>query len=170
MPEVAVTKTETTAPAVFAGKLFEPMFPFGRFFGLSPFAIMREFTNEMDRVFRANVPAEALAGWAPAVDVERCNGTIVVSAALPGVKKEELKVEVGGDALFIEGERKQEHKEDHKGYHRWECNYGHFYRSIPLPEGAKTDSIKAELRDGILKVRIPAPELTTKRHEVSVAG
>jgi len=95
---------------------------------------------------------------------------LVISAELPGLKKEEVKVEVSDDALVIEGERKQEHKEDHEGYHRWERSYGRFYRSLPLPEGARTDQVKAELKDGVLKVSIPAPETAKKSRQVPVAG
>jgi len=86
----------------------------------------------------------------------------IVTAELPGLKKEDVKVELTEDALIIQGERKQEHKEDHEGFHRWERSYGQFYRSIPLPEGAKTDQAKAELTDGVLKVSVPVPEAKKK--------
>ena len=109
---------------------------------------MREFTREMDRAFRGLAPSIETEPWTPAIDIQQCNGTLTVTADLPGLKKDEVKVEVTDDALIIEGERKREHKEDHEGYHRWERSYGHFYRSIPLPEGAKTDQVKAELQRG----------------------
>jgi len=164
MAEVKVETPKTPARTETGGTakredLFAPLFPFGRFFGLSPsaanpWAMMREFTDEMDRMFRAGSFAET---WAPAVDVRRCNGDMVVTAELPGLKKEEVKVQVTDNALVIEGERKREHKEDHEGYHRYERSYGNFYRAIPLPEGAKIDMARAELNEGILKVSIPAP-------------
>jgi HSP20 family protein len=166
MAEVAVGKT--AAPPVVPD-LFEPMFPFGRFFGLSPFAMMREFAGEVDKVFRG-ANGKELEAWTPAIDVQRCNGSLVVKASLPGVKKEDVKVEIADDTLVITGERKNEHKEDHNGYHRWELKYGNFYRAIPLPEGVKTADVKAELKDGILKVVIPAPEVAKKTLEVPVAG
>jgi HSP20 family protein len=145
------------------------MFPFGRFFGLSPFALMREFTDEMDQLMRGGPSAE-LQTWAPSIDIRQCNGTLEVAAELPGLKKEDVKVEVTDDSLVIEGERKQEHKEDHEGYHRWERSYGRFYRAIPLPEGAKTEQVKAELKDGVLRVSIPVPESKSKARQVPVAG
>lgn len=132
--------------------------------------MMREFTDEMDRMFRGNGSETEIRTWAPTTDVQRCDGSLVVSAELPGLKKEDVKVEVTDEALVIQGERKQEHKEDHEGYHRWERSYGGFYRSIPLPEGAKTDQVKAELKDGVLKVSIPVPELAKKSRQVPVAG
>jgi len=171
MSEVKVTKAHS-APAREAlvtrpSEGFAPMFPLGRLFGMSPFALMREFTDEMDRMFgsRAGLETEV---WAPAVDVKECNGSLVVSAELPGLKKEEVKVEVTEDALVIEGERKREHKEDHDGFHRWERSYGRFYRSIPLPDGAKTDQAKAELQEGILKVSVPVPEMKKKSRQVPI--
>jgi HSP20 family protein len=167
MPEVQVRKEQSVAkrePTEF----FAPMFPFERSFGLGPFSWMREFTREMDRMFRGLAPSTEAEGWAPAMDIQQCNGTLTVTTELPGLKKEEVKVEVTEDALIIEGDRRREHKEDHEGYHRWERSYGHFYRSIPLPEGAKTDQVKAELSDGVLKVSLPVPEVKKHIRQITV--
>jgi HSP20 family protein len=172
MPEVKVetpktpAKKEAPVPVKY-NDVFAPTLPFGRFFGMNPIALkpfanpwamMREFTDEMDRMFTAGPMAEA---WAPAVDVRRCNGDLVITAELPGLKKEDIKVEVTDTALVIEGERKLEHKEDHEGFHRLERSYGKFYRTVPLPEGAKTALAKAELTDGVLKIAIPVPAAKT---------
>lgn len=171
MAEVAVSKEKSTVPATLrSSELFRPMLPFGRWFGLSPFAMMREFTDQMDRMFQGGASETRIETWAPTMDVARCDGSLVVTAELPGLKKEDVKVEVSDDGLVIEGERKQEHKEDHEGYHRWERSYGRFYRSIPLPEGAKTDQVKAELKDGVLKVSIPVPESVKKSRQIPVGG
>lgn len=171
MSEVAVSKkTQETRAAGRSNEVFQPKIPFGGLLRMSPFAMMREFANEMDRVFRSSGSEAELQTWAPAVDVQRSDGTLVVSADLPGLKKEEVKVEVTDDELVIEGERKLEHKEDREGYHMWERSYGQFYRSIPLPEGAKTDQVKAELKDGVLKVSIPVPEVAKKSRQVAIAG
>ena len=95
---------------------------------------MRAFSDEMEREFRGLAPIADGGAWAPTVDVRQCNGNLVVTAELPGLKKEEAKVERTEDALVIDGERKREHKEDHEGFHRWERSYGQFYRPIPLPD------------------------------------
>ena len=169
MSEVAVSKNTSETPVVNRPReIFQPMFSFGRFPGLSPFAMMREFTNEMDRMFRGT--ERDMQAWAPVMDVRRCNGDLVVTAELPGLKKEEVKVEVTDDALVIQGERKREHKDDHEGYHRWERSYGQFYRSIALPEGARTDQVKAELKDGVLNVSVPVPEVSKQARQVKIAG
>ncbi len=162
----ALTRQEATEPTPF-GESFAPMFPVGRFFGMSPFAMMREFTDQMDCVFQGGEGRD-LKAWTPAVDIQRCNGDLVVKAELPGLKKEEVKVTTTDNALIIEGERKREHKEDHEGYHRYERSYGNFYRAIPLPEGAKADQAKAELTEGVLKISIPVPETKKNVHEVKV--
>ena len=164
MAEVKVNKEQALARRETPGitGFFRPAFPFGRLFGGEPFGLLRELNEEMDRAFRGFAPAAKLEPWAPVVDIQQCNGDVVVTAELPGLKKEEVKVELTEDALIIQGERKQEHKEDHEGFHRWERSYGQFYRSIPLPEGAKTDQAKAELTDGVLKVSVPVLEAKKK--------
>jgi HSP20 family protein len=169
MSEVKVTK-ETAVAKPEPNDFFAPILPFGRFFGVRPFALMREFTDEMDRMFKGAPIAEGLATWSPTVDVTRCNGDLVVTAELPGLKKEEVKIEMTEDALVIEGERKREHKIDHEGYHRVERSYGKFYRSIPLPKEAKTELTKAELNEGILKVTIPVAEAKPKAREIPIAA
>jgi len=170
MSEIKFTKENAIAKPE-ANDFFAPTLPFGRFFGVRPFALMREFTDEMDRMFKGAPLGEgaALAAWTPTVDVTKCNGDLVVTAELPGLKKEEVKVEMTEDALVIEGERKREHKTDHEGYHRVERSYGKFYRSIPLPKEAKTDLAKAELNEGILKITVPVAEAKPKAREISIA-
>lgn len=168
MSSVAISEKTTGTPVIRPPEILQPMFPFGRFFGLSPFAMMREFSDEMDRLFLGNRADTEAQAWAPAMDVRQCNGDLVVTAELPGLKKEEVKVEVTHNALVIQGERKQEHKEDHPGYHRSERSYGRFFRSISLPDGAKADQIKAELQDGVLKVSVPVPQAEKKSRQVPV--
>jgi HSP20 family protein len=177
MEQVKVNKQQSVAkpeaaPLRRANEFFAPMVPFGRWFGMSPFALMRELTDEMDKTFRGVAPAAGagaeLRAWSPVVDIRQCNGDLVVTAELPGLKKDEVKVEVTDDALVIQGERKREHKEDHEGYHSYERSYGQFYRSIALPEGAKTDQVKAEMQDGILKVSVPVPQAEKKSRQVPI--
>jgi len=167
MADVQVRKEQSIAKR-HPSDIFAPLFPFERSFGLTPFSWMREFTREMDRVFRGLTPSVETEAWAPAIDIHESNGILSVTAELPGLKKDEVKVEVTDDALIIEGERKREHKEDREGYHRLERSYGRFYRAIPLPEGAKTDQVKAELSDGILKVALPVPEVKKHVRQISV--
>jgi HSP20 family protein len=144
--------------------------PKGRLWGVGPGTLAYEMSEEMERMLRGIHGGTALDAWAPAVDIDRSNGTMIVSAELPGLRKEDIKVEVNDASLVIQGERKQEQKEEREGYHRWERSYGQFYRSIPLPEGAQAEQIEAELKDGVLKVSIPVPETQKKTHQVAVKG
>lgn len=170
----AVSVTKESAPAKRegppTGRFYDfpmPMFPISRLFGRRPFELWRTISEEMDRAFGA-APKSREEFWTPLVDVRKCEGNLVVTAELPGLRKEDIKVELTGDALLIEGERRSEHKEDDDGYHRTERSYGRFYRSIPLPEGAKTDQIKAELADGVLKVSVPVPETKKEPRRIPV--
>ncbi len=90
------------------------------------------------------------------------NGKLLVYAELPGLKKGDIKVQVTEDALILEGERKQEKEEKREGYYHSERSYGHFYRSIPLPEGVTLDKASAEFTNGILEVTIPVAETKQK--------
>ena len=86
------------------------------------------------------------------------DGNLLVRADLPGLTKEDIKVEVTDDTLTIQGERKQEKKkEEREGYSYSECSYGSFYRAIPLPEGVDPSKATAEFRNGVLEVTVPAP-------------
>ncbi len=150
--------------------LFGPMIPFGDLFGVNPFALMREFTREMDRSVSGSWSGEfAPQAWMPAIEVKEANGNLVVTAELPGIKTEDVKVELTNDALTIQGERKQEKKEEKEGVYRSERSYGHFYRSIPLPDGAKTDQIKAELNNGVLEIKVPVAETKQKSRQIPVS-
>ncbi|HEX6544677.1 MAG TPA: Hsp20/alpha crystallin family protein [Bryobacteraceae bacterium] len=138
---------------------------------MNPFALMREFTKEMDRTFSPFWGEElAPRAWAPAIEVNKSNGNLLIAADLPGIKTEDVKVEVTDDVLTIQGERKYEKKEEKEGAYRSERSYGQFYRTIPLPEGAKTDQIKAEMKNGVLEVKIPVTESTEKVRQVPVAA
>ena len=83
----------------------------------------------------------------------------MIRADLPGLCKEDVKVEVSDDMITIEGERKQEKKEEREGCYYSECSYGSFYRVIPLPEGADASKATAEFHNGVLEVAVPAPSL-----------
>jgi HSP20 family protein len=128
-------------------------------FSMSPFALMRRFTEDMDRLFAGRGTGGGETGlWAPPIDVRESEGNLVISAELPGLNKEDVKVEVHEDALVLQGERKREWEEERGGVRRSERTYGSFYREIPLPEGAKADQAKAQFNNGVLEVTIPIPE------------
>jgi HSP20 family protein len=151
--------------------LFDPMIPFGDLFGVNPLALMRELTREINQAFLNHPTGEFMpAAWAPTIEVKKADGALEVTAELPGIKNEEVTVEVTDEALVIRGERKREKQEEKEGVFRSERSYGRFYRSLALPEGAKTDQIKAEMKEGILSVRIPFTEAKRAVRQVRIEG
>lgn len=145
------------------------------FFSASPFELMRRFSEEMDRMFESmspwRLPARAgTAVWSPPIDIYERDGNLVVSAELPGLSKEDVKVEATPEGLILEGERKQEREERRGGVYRSERSYGRFYRMIPLPEDADIDQAKAQFTNGVLEVTVPIPESARKRREIPIGA
>ncbi|MZP19051.1 Hsp20/alpha crystallin family protein, partial [Escherichia coli] len=126
----------------------------------SPFALMRQMSDEMDRLFAdvfaggfgrgaslaprtvgtLTIPAQQL--WVPQLEILERDGQMVVRADLPGLSKEDVKVRLENGALVLEGERKQQHEDRQGGYYRSERLYGSFRRVVALPEGANPDEVK----------------------------
>jgi HSP20 family protein len=100
----------------------------------------------------------SLTEWVPPVDITEDEKEYIIKAELPGVKQEDVKVTVEGGVLSITGERKAEKEEKDKKYHRIERSYGSFVRSFAFPEGAASDKVSAEFKDGVLSVRLPKDE------------
>jgi HSP20 family protein len=87
---------------------------------------------------------------------------------LPGLSKEDVKVELTPDGLLIQGERKEEHEEQQEGVLRSERRYGRFSRIIPLPDGADAEQAKAQFTNGVLEVTVPVPEEKARRREIPI--
>jgi len=141
----------------------------GSLFSMNPFALMRHFVEDMGRISGQMPRAMGdAAAWSPIIEVKEKEGKLLVAAELPGLKKEDVKVHIEGDTLVVEGERKQEKEEKGEGYYHSERSYGKYYRSIPLPEGAKADQTVAQFNNGVLEVTIPIPEVKAKRQEIPI--
>lgn len=111
----------------------------------------------------------AAGEWTLPVDVSENDKEFVITAELPEVKKEDLKITLEDGALKIAGERKLEKEEKGVKYHRIERSYGVFERSFVLPEGTKPGEVKAEFHDGLLKVHLPKnKETRPKALEIAV--
>src|SRR4026208_805686 len=104
----------------------------GEVFGMSPFALSRRFSDEMDRFFTRHFWTEHQAGdgdsWWPSVDVFERGGSMVIRADLPGLAREDIRVEVTDRDVRIHGERKREVEDSHRGFYRSERSYGSFSR------------------------------------------
>ncbi len=136
------------------------------FFSMNPFELMRRFTDEMDRAFAGG--REAREMWAPNIEVREKNNNLVISADLPGLNKEDVKIEATDEGLVIQGERKREEERREPGLYRSERSYGRFYRLIPLPEGAKVENAKAQFNNGVLEITVPVSEPERKRLEIPI--
>ncbi len=144
-------------------------------FRANPFSLLRRMTEEMDRVFQeVGLEREGSnVGWSPAIEVSLRNGKYNVHAELPGLEPKDVKVEIENDALVIQGERRSEYEEKNErsgGVQRTERQYGLFYRSIPLPEGAKVEQAQAKFHNGVLEVTIPVPEQQSNRRTIPIEG
>lgn len=93
--------------------------------------------------------------WSPRVDIIENEKEFVVKAELPEMKKDDVKVVVQDGVLTISGERKLEHEEKNRKYHRIESEYGCFVRSFTLPATTSGEKVAAEFKEGVLKVLLP---------------
>jgi HSP20 family protein len=96
--------------------------------------------------------------WTPRVNVEELEDRFEITAELPGMKKDDINIEVQDDVLTLRGERKYEKEEKEANYHICERSYGTFQRAFTLPENVRADDIEAEYRDGILRLGLPKME------------
>lgn len=105
--------------------------------------------------------------WAPAIDVEENKDEVIVRAELPGMKREEIKLQIQGDVLTLTGERKWESETKDKRVHLTERAYGKFQRSLPLPSVVDGTGTKASYEVGVLTVRLPKRE-EAKPKEIAI--
>jgi HSP20 family protein len=145
-----------------------------------PLAMLREMTSELDRMFDDTTwptfrwpflrskPGFEGPAFTPAIDVFAKDNRLFTRVDLPGLKKEDVKVELIEGQLAISGERKTEVEDKKDDFYRCERSYGSFYRAVPLPEGIKLEDVKATFVDGVLEVSVPIP-VVQKREVRTVA-
>ncbi len=114
----------------------------------------------IDRVFDDFFGLErGIESFNPPLDVEEIDSGYIASMDLPGIKKDEVKIEARDGVLYVSGERKEEIKEERKGRHYSERSYGYFQRALSLPVGCDPEKIRADYSDGVLKIEIPKGEI-----------
>jgi HSP20 family protein len=133
-----------------------------------PLGNMMTLRDAMDRLFEESVVGPR--GWlAPtggaelALDMYETNNDLVITAAVPGVRAEDVDVTVVGDILTIKGETKSETQSEKADYHRQERRYGSFVRAVALPVGVQVDKAEARFKDGVLTVTLPKAETAKPR-------
>lgn len=144
--------------------------------GWNPSRELAEMSDRLNRVI-ARVPrggneneAMTVADWTPSVDISETTAEYVITAEIPAVKKEDVKVTLEHGVLTIQGMRRQEAEEKGKKYHRVERSYGSFVRSFSLPDLVDDAQVQAVFKDGILTLHLPKSEKAKpKTIEVKVA-
>ena len=159
--------------------------------GYSPFSLMHQGIDEMDRLFSRwtggggllgeqgarsargwmSQMVQSLGDWAPAIEAFQRGNEFVVRAEVPGMTRTDLNVEVGDDSLTIRGERTHEQQDKSEGMFWTERSYGSFCRVVPLPPGAIGDSAKATFNNGVLEVVMQAPPAEARRgRKIDISG
>lgn len=147
-----------------------PMMAFERNFG---FPLLNRLSREFDTLFDRfgfekpmfeNMPSM----WTPQLEVTTGPDVLSVKVDVPGMKKEDVTIEVMEDHLVLKGERKQEKEEKKEGYFRTERTYGSFYRTVPLPEGVKPELAKATMHDGVLEITMPMTKVEAKTRKLEI--
>ena len=99
----------------------------------------------------------------PAVDMEETDKEIIIRAEIPGLEKDDFSIELEQDHLILRGEKKQEKEEKDRNYHRVECSYGRFSRTIQLPCEIDANQANAEYKNGVLKITLPKAESARRK-------
>ena len=168
MPDVNVGKHPKTETGALRMLGRDPLLESG-LFSMNPFAMMRKFTEEMEKSFGpGSTEAREIAGWRPAIEVKEEKDKLLIKADLPGVKDEDVKVSVVDGLLTIAGERRHEKESKKEGYFHSERAFGTFLRTVALPEGAKLDGAMAKFTKGVLEVTVPIPEMAKRRVEIPI--
>jgi HSP20 family protein len=153
---------------------------------VNPFQMMRRFTKDMERMFedfrgfgfptffKTDFPPFRMGfdkgEWIPPMEVLLNKGKFLVRMDLPGLTKDDVKIEVTDKLLTIWGDRKEETEEKREGFFRTERTYGSFYRQIPLPENVKTENAVATFDKGVLEVTMPAVTVEPVTRKLEITG
>ncbi|PIU93124.1 MAG: hypothetical protein COZ06_18270 [Armatimonadetes bacterium CG_4_10_14_3_um_filter_66_18] len=141
-----------------------------------PWREMSSLRQSVERAFDDAFHGEGEGGatperaWAPRCDIKETDSALVVSADLPGMKLEDIAVELHGDALTLKGERRYVSEETGENVHRVERAYGSFYRTFTFGVPVNPEGVTAGYKDGVLTVNVPkAEEAKPKRVEIAAA-
>lgn len=135
-----------------------------------PFRNVAALQDRINRVFDDSIAHFGDArdelvtcSWRPAVDIYETDDGVVIQAEIPGVRKQDLTVELKDNLLTLRGKRYAESEIEQDRYLRKERCFGSFYRAFTLQETVSPDKIRAKFRDGVLEVQLPRPEKNAPR-------
>jgi HSP20 family protein len=118
---------------------------------------MNRLFEDAGRVWRTDEPS-ATTSWSPAVDIFETEGEIVVKAELPGMDRKDITLNLENNVLTLRGERRFEKETKDENYHRIERSYGTFSRAFSIPASVDEEKIRADYKDGVLKIALPKKE------------
>ncbi|RAK62724.1 Hsp20/alpha crystallin family protein [Hymenobacter edaphi] len=131
----------------------------------------QSFSAMMDRFFNDSMNSRGqLNAFVPHVDAYETEQSYEIEAALPGLKRDDIKVEFQHGRLSISGERRLQQERHGRRYHLLESQYGSFHRSFQLPDVASAQGIDAQFEDGVLRISVPKDQQKTLRHQIQVRG
>lgn len=132
-----------------------------------PFRELEDMSQRLNRFFGSGALSRGqeqleFPDWQPSVDISETADGFTITAELPEVKKEDIKVTLENGTLTLKGERRQEKQEQGKKFHRIERSYGSFLRSFSLPDTVDESKVHADVKDGVLKIQLQksAPQKT----------
>ncbi|MFO7674764.1 MAG: Hsp20/alpha crystallin family protein [bacterium] len=138
-----------------------------------PFREVSSLRDDMEWLFDSvygRYPRErSEINWAPPLDIEETESSLVVRAEIPGMKKDDIKISLTGDTLCISGERHHEAEQKDKTFHRIERAYGRFMRTLVLPTDVDGSKVKAAYKDGVLELTLPKSE-KAKSRDIAIEG
>jgi HSP20 family protein len=125
-----------------------------------PFSLLTQLQRELEKAYEGNDTSGniATAQWSPTVDIKEEPDRFVILADIPGVKPEDIDVNMEDGVLTIKGEKQSESKTEENGYKRVERTFGTFYRRFSLPDTADPEGITAKTKHGVLELVIPKRE------------
>lgn len=130
---------------------------------LTPWAGFQDLESQLERIFHGDAPVSGSGTWMPAVDLYETEDAYVLEADLPGMKKEDIDVQVLDDRIILKGMRKREERAEEKGFRRYERAEGQFERSFRIDGGIDAEKVEARFEHGVLRVTLPKPETARPR-------
>lgn len=154
----------TTALSTRVSQALRPLF------GRGPFADFQKEVDDLVSRFHADWNGDGqVALISPSVDLSETDDSLQIRMDVPGIKADEINIEVSGNTIRISGEHKEEKEEKGKTYHRVERRSGSFSRALVLPAAVKEDKVCAECKDGVLTITLPKTEVA-KTQKVKVVA
>ena len=132
-------------------------------------ASLQRRMNRLFEDFGDDEESKPAVAWSPRVDITELEDHFEINAELPGINKEDIKVELKDNILTLSGEKATQHEKKDRNLHVCERVFGSFSRSFQLPPQVKSDKIKAEFKNGVLTLEVPkAEEAKSKQIEVKI--